>query len=498
MNIPFFPPPSALPATGASDPALDPFSTSASARLPVELWRMIFVFATRVVGGYDTSYASPFDVSDITNGYGVFLKELKASHRTKETLCLVSRSWRKLARELIFEYLFLQDSYDWAMLAEALEESRQADAARRGHGAGWYVRRIEINTQCWTQEKGVAAARVIRCCPNLRVLTVGAFEEIGSVPMELITAIFESCPHAIRSLDWTCDIGPEQMIEMFCRMPITANLQSLFMCVQQDITLGQLSKLKAAGPISLPHLHTIELVSPDFDPSVILTLMADFDLPSLRQIVLCGQDDLADAHLFFTAHGPKLTTLEFDFAGEPNVESPTTIPPPTYPTSDNLPERGPEMLLTRCPNLKELVLQVHWASEQALPGHPQIERIGIRGLYFIGETRPRTTEAALVLRSECDAEQRHIVNSLRTAFPVLVNRKLYPKVKAVRLLDFDQSRFRSVPWRTSRVAFWAFWIRRFERLGIRLEDHAGELIELVFREVNVLLPEDEDPSICCG
>lgn len=426
---------------------------------------------------------SPFEKSELSNGYHAFLKQLKENHRTKTALCLVSKTWRYLAIHLMFEYLFLQKACDWLDLAKALEQSKEKDGSRGKNGVGWHVKRIEINTRCWTQELGIAAARVIRCCPNLRVLTVGALEETGGIPVELIHAIFESCPNTIRSLDWACDIGADQMTEMFCLLPRAENLQSLFLCVQQDLDASHANRLDAIGPISLPELHTIEIVSPDFDPSDVLLVMAKWVLPKLRQLVLCGQTELSFAHYFLEKHGARLTTLEFDYAGESDLD-------PVSP--DALPKHGPEMLLRHCPNLTELILQVHWAPTQAIPGHPKIERIGLRGLHFpnLG-SQSRNRGGGLALRPEHDAEQRAVLQALKAAFPILVDRARFPSIKSVRLLDFDQSRFRSIPWRASGVAFWAFWVKRFERLGIRLEDHTGKLIEVIFREVNVLLPEDE-------
>ncbi|OCB88489.1 hypothetical protein A7U60_g4397 [Sanghuangporus baumii] len=489
MEVPVLPSPLCLASAIVPLPAPDvvgKVGKDASPRLPTELWREIFVHATRVVGGYDTSYESPFEKSEISNGYAYFLRQLKENHRTKQALCLVSKTWRALAFDLIFEYLFLQEAYDWSKLAEALEESKLKQRGRGGHGMGWYCKRIEIYTHSWTQELGVAAARVVRCCPNLRVLAVGALEETGGVPVELIQAVFESCPGAIRSLDWTCDIGADQTTEMFCLISKAAKLQSLFLCVQQDLDASHAEKIDAIGSLTLPELHTIELVSPEFDPSDVLLVMAAWKLPGLRQLVLCGQTDLSFAHCFFEAHGPSLSTLEFDYAGESDPE-------PAFQSV--LPQRGPEMLFAHCPNLTELILQAHWASSQALPGHPKIERIGLRGLHLHAGSQTRNRGGGLALRPEHDAEQRAILQALRAAFPILVDRARFPSIKSVRLLDFDQSRFRSIPWRASRVAHWAFWVKRFERLGIRLEDHAGDLIEVIFREVNVLLPEDEEPYV---
>lgn len=421
----------------------------------------------------------------------MFIKKFKENHRTKQMLCLVSRTWRVVAQELIFEYIFLNNDYDWSKLADGFEESRRVDIGRGRHGAGWYVKRIEINTKYWTEELGCAAARVIRCCPNMRVLTVGADEEkYGGVPVDVIMAVFQTCPRAIRSLDWTCDLGPATMTTLFGLISIASKLESLFLFVQQNIHVAHVERLKAAGQVSLPELHTLELVSTDFDPSIVLTLISLWNLPRLRQVVLCGQCDLDHAFRFFEAHGSKLHSLEFDYAGEPEpdlvAESQLHTPGP-----HEIPQKGPAMVLLMCPNLRELVLHTHWAAFQAQPGHPNVERIGLRGLHLLASSSQPRRVGAVVLRPQLDEEQRAALHALKLAFPILINRNLYPKVTAIRLLDFDQSRFRSVPWRAGRVAFWAFWVTRFERIGVRLEDHAGNLVQLVFREVNVFLPEDE-------
>ncbi|THH01192.1 hypothetical protein EW145_g6960, partial [Phellinidium pouzarii] len=353
MDIPFFSSPTSLPTKAASILAPDPFVTQACAKLPTELWKEIFIHATEVEGGYDTSYMSPFEFSDIVDGYNVFLKQLSVNHRTKQTLCLVSKRWRAIAQELIFEYLFLQDTYDWTKLADGLEESKRIDVEHGGHGAGWYVKRLEVSTMSWNEALGSAAARVIRCCPNLRVVTVGAFEEYGGVPAELVRAVFETCPRNLRSLDWTCDLGPAQTALMLSLLPRAEQLHALFLCVQHDISNSIIKRLEGLKQKRLPHMHTLEVLSPDNDPSVVLTLMASWELPALRQLVLCGQTDLDDARTFFAAHGPKLQTLEFDYAGEPEE-----------PVGSDPPDRGPGMLFARCPNLKEVVLHAHWAATQ--------------------------------------------------------------------------------------------------------------------------------------
>lgn len=67
----------------------------------------------------------------------------------------------------------------------------------------------------------------------------------------------------------------------------------------------------------------------------------------------------------------------------------------------------------------------------------------------------------------------------------------FPALQLVWLLDFEQERFSTRKWSPADIVLWAFWVRRFERLGVRLEDHNGQLIRTEFSEINVLLPGDE-------
>lgn len=402
----------------------------------------------------------------------------------KQALCCVCKGFQAIAQELIYEYLFLQDNHDWDSLAGGVEHSYELSKKLNppAHGAGWYVRRMELSTRSWTQERGLAAARVLKCCPNVRVATFGSLESEGTMvgmPAELIRALFQSCARTLRSLDWTCDLGGVQTGLMLAFLHRCRELQSFFMCLHTDHA-AIIRKVPQLVPYTcLPALHTFELISSDVDPSALLRLLGGWDLPSIRQVVLSGQLTLSDAWTFFAAHGKKLRTLEFDYAGE-------ALPPVNANGEaimdlgdDGLPLRGPAMLFARCPNLDELVLHMHWVAAQATPGHPRVSRIGVRGLVLLS------------VRAAARAPQRGVVQHLGAAFRALLQEGRFPKLKVVRLLDFDQASFQSLRWRTSSVTFWAFWVKRFEVRNIRLEDHAGELVRIVFSEMNVLLPEDE-------
>jgi len=445
--------------SGKTSPTATLGQKSPLARLPIELWREIFNQATRVAGGYDSSYVSPFDFSEITDGYGAFLRRLSQNHRVKQTLCLVSRCWHAIAQELIFEYLFLQDGFDWTALADGLEMSSKTDDLYKGRGAGWYVRRLEICTYTWTPALASAAARVIRCCPKLRVLTIGATEGPGTepdlegVPLEVISAVFDTCPRALRALDWTCDLGTPATHDMFVELPKMKRLQSFFMCVQlpyvHPVTYAELRRIRA---VELEELHTLEIASPDSDPSGVLGVMAYWDLPLLKQVTLCGQRRLQSAIPFFVAHGPRLNTFEFDRIGD-----------------------DAERILGLCSNITELVTHIRFADEQILGGHKTVKRLGLRGLNM----------------DQCNYSDRcNVIEALKAIFPVVLNKTSFPRIEVVRLLDYQQTGFAEQKWRAADVAFWAFWVKKFKRDGVRIEDHDGKVLAVKFSEATVMLPEE--------
>lgn len=446
-----------------------------SAKLPTEIWRMIFDYATVVPRGSDCSLvqvalfsyidvlitrtnaynSSPFDLSVLSNGYSAFLRSLSDNHLTKQTICLVSRKWRAIAQELIFEYLFLQDGFDWHALAEGLEASRGVDEAQGARGAGWYVKRLEICALQWTEKSTHSAARVIRCCPNLRVITIGIMGNPGnSLPQEVVNAVFHSpCACSLRCIEWSSDLGPQTEM-VFKSLPQAVNLESLFLCVQQPFEPNN-----AVIGLSLPKLHTFEIVSVEEDIRGVLKVMATWELPSLRRIVFTGLTGTEALIPFFTAHGPQLSILEFDVLGD-----------------------NGDPILRLCPLVSELVLHVHWAHVHKFSSnHPGVQRVGLRGLNFRDHrNRDSYVHAAL--------------ESLKRCFHTILVLGRFPSLQLVRLLDFEQSVFGRRSWSTSDVVTWAFWVTRFERLGVRLEDHEGQLIKVDFRKMNVQLPEDIKPS----
>ena len=392
--------------------------------------------------------SSPFDFSELSEGYHLLLKNLNEKHRIKEALCCVCRGFRLITLELIYEYLFLRDNHDWEKVAYGLEHSNtfgvaEADHAtqvsgvaktvattkgasasasasagasvsgagqrvsvppRRSLGPGWFVKRIDICTAEWTNERGILASRVLRCCPNLRFATFTLDRTYVSpvqIAMPLIRTLFGCCSSKLESLEWTFDVGDVQSALMLAMMHKCKSLRRLTMCWhgQRESLLGMLPE--NAKKTELRELHSLEVVSLDVDPSTLLERLAEWRLPSLRQVVITGQIDLADAKAFFVKHGEKIRLLEFDHAGDAQIEPHPPHPVhgpatdgqgslghgnahgPLGPDDDGLPSRGPAMLLARCPNLEDLVLQLHWIPLQALSGHPRVTRIGIRGLMVL-------------------------------------------------------------------------------------------------------------------
>lgn len=374
----------------------------------------------------------------------------------------MSRSWRAIAQELIFQYLFLQDGLDWDALADGLELSFKSDNFYRGRGAGWYVRRLEICTHSWSPVLASAAARVIRCCPNLCVLTIGALEGPGSavselegpgLPLAVMNAIFDTCPRTLKGLEWTADLGVPTTHKMFTQLLKMKRLQSFFMCVQAPFHVPlTYSELCGIRGVVLPDLHTLEIASPDNNLSRVLGVMAHWCLLSLRQVTLCGQRHLQNGNSFFAAHGPQLKILEFDRM-----------------------EDNAHQVLTLCCRLTELVTHIRFAHDQILSGHPTVERLGLRGLHMVQHS----------YASRCN-----VIQALKAIFPSLIDGKSFPSIQVLRLLDYEQSNFTEQKWRASDVVFWASWAKRLDRKGVRLEDHEGKVFAVNFSLAKVMLPEE--------
>ncbi|TDL24364.1 hypothetical protein BD410DRAFT_118962 [Rickenella mellea] len=457
MSLPRWPPQLATPPSPLAGYS---HTMHPSAKLPNELWRQVFSFATMVPRGFDTSLTSPFDFSEISDGYNAFLKRLSKNHRTKQAICLVSRKFRAIAQELIFEYLFLQDGFDWNKLAEGLETSRDIDEAQGGRGAGWYVKRLEICTANWLckEAMGAAAARVIRCCPNLRRLMIGGSDEAG-IPAELVHAVFETCPQALRCLQWATDLGPQTRL-MLSLLPVVRNLEFLFLYAT-ELYIPSSDPNHPEYNAEFPNLHTLEIVATDLDVSGLLNVMATWKIPRLQHVIITGarQTGSDDPLPFFLAHGACISILEFDYLTDFHGNA-------------------CDQALALCTSLQDLILHVHFAPVQARAGHPKVKRIGIRGLNFL----------------DCShSSVRTALDSLKYTLTLVLSR--FPSLEAVRLLDFEQERFKLRMWRSDDVVQWAFWVQRFKRREIRLEDHRGDVIDFAISDINIVLPEDP-PQRC--
>lgn len=518
-------------------------------------------------------FSSPFDYSEIRTGYIAFQRHLNAAHKIKQNLRLVSRKVGAIVQELIFEYLFLRDvdgtgsAFNWYALAPGLEESRDREENLGRRGAGWYVKRLEIFThvnvptkddanRCPGEvDKVDAAARILSCCPNVKMLALGLHapdpselgfadeEDVGVppfvavadadhdvnvnnnggqaeaqqqnapaqdpnhigvvtlndlVPYPIFSALFPSstinCVH-LRRLEWTSDIVPATNI-LFTYLPTLPNLESLYV----NLVHAYYPSTSAAN-ITLKKLHTLEVVSPESDPSSLLCLMATWGLDKLHRFGLTTLSDLSNPFPFYRAHGPKLGIHDFSFLGS---------------------QTGPA-ILHLCTQVSDMITHLRWA-----PLHVRrlesktVKRIGIRGVHFRDVEHLSEDVAHLfacfnlflspLIAEPDNADKPSLIKT--HAFPVTnldnqtialppaakrpldapvprVRPHLFPSLHTVRLLDFTPALFKERKWRSSDVVMWAFWVKRFERLNIRLEDHEGTPITVVFSEVNVFLPGDE-------
>ncbi len=88
------------------------------------------------------------------------------------------------------------------------------------------------------------------------------------------------------------------------------------------------------------------------------------------------------------------------------------------------------------------------------------------------------------------SDRCNAVEALKAIFAVVLDKKSYPRIEVVRLLDLSTDTFRGAKWRAIDVVFWAFWVKKFKRNGVRIEDHEGEALAIKFSEATVILPEE--------
>lgn len=329
--------------------------------LPSELLVEIFGFATySAVRDLHTliNSSTPFEYigNDATNA------SIIAALRTKCVLSLTSKRWRALSTRYLYEEICVRNLRSDAILADLLE----ASASGRNTSFGSHVKRIffrrSVNKprRLGTNEPGWVVLRIIRCCPNVRIISrdrdlldrvtrvkAGRFSDPYS--FDLISEEISRLGALVERVDLTFGnlaLGP--LTHCFGFSPeICCNFSSLRMLsISMDVPIWSRNPEDLSFKhVQLPNLHTLRLLRSHMR-EVVHVRIIEFPpvvLPALRRLIV------SDVHhsqyrALLEANAERVRVFEFDASpGEPGWY--LRYAKLTYP-------------LSICPNLEELYFPI--------------------------------------------------------------------------------------------------------------------------------------------
>ncbi|KAJ7499176.1 hypothetical protein FB451DRAFT_1384906 [Mycena latifolia] len=319
---------------------------------PPEIWRSIFSLATCSATSYAVDY-QPFQPPRELEETTRYLERQALRLKTCLSLTRVCKLWRSLAEEFLYEDVRIMDTQALQSLVSGMQ--RSADEAE-GLGYGRYIKRLELPTKP-TRFKNqtrlpfpsgplsICLGDIFRYCTRLEVLVRPALRldaddihfwgGLISTPIENSPA-GPLCPH-LKRLEWSesdLDIrfygttNSKRLAEIISNSP---NLCYLFLSSDRPDVLAHL-------PLG-QSLHTLRLNRSHYHSRHVKEVKFK-DVPGVTNLTnLILHTTIPSAMLsFIAAVGWQLRVLEFTFA-----------PQVTY--SSNQMQR----ILSRCPNLEELV-----------------------------------------------------------------------------------------------------------------------------------------------
>lgn len=292
------------------------------AQLPVELWLLIFRWATisLLTPRLRSTTYHPFQTAVI----GVQDEALK----TKCTLVLVCKQWRLLVQSLFYE--------DFCMTPDILEDF-QSDGAERAMEKGRYIRRacLPYTSTVTRSRDPLKAAEVLQICPHLEVLVRGPHRNVDD---SLRFDFPSQCPPlmSLKRLDWWhCNEaarsgGINSLADVISAAP---NLQ--YISLGGDLLLS----LMRVSPIELPSLTTLRLRRMSV---LFIQQVCRWEMPALTHVIIDTVSNPCMLESFWQTFGPQIQVLELGVSLK-------------YYVSDAL-----SLFLPVCPNLQELNYYVHF------------------------------------------------------------------------------------------------------------------------------------------
>jgi hypothetical protein len=417
--------------------------------LPLEIWLEIFQFATYVHQHNTIAPLNPFTLKRVsTNVMAVNVPSLSAG--TKLSLVLVCRSWRRIAIEVLYEYVVIRSPARAAALLAVLRTSQMSgdlnDVQGRGKGYGEWTRHIEI----YTHARGSSELHylqslfhIFQACPNLRMLS-GTWNH--PLPPEFLNAVSRSYSTSLQGLYWNevCPIGRPISHVLFI-----ASFQSLHILDLRNFAGDAI--LDHPGECSpRPSLPRVQhLIISTYPQS--LTLATALSLPALSNLTvrtaLSGEPSIELLTAFLKVHGPALVSIDI-----PSPSADSEPEPDTSLLRRSLPHVNPDIFLQPdlCPNLVSFAFPTT-SPPLSAHVHRSLRRIGLRGVRAESLYPDKKTNTG-----------RHLMTFTPSR---------YPNLELVRtvgfLVDADTDSL------IKDIFIW--WVERFEKQGIDFLDGEGVL-----------------------
>ncbi|KAF8314439.1 hypothetical protein DL93DRAFT_1063679 [Clavulina sp. PMI_390] len=352
-------------------PLLSPSPVSSySPKLPTELWRIIFEFATETALFFENRWtyvgqANPFDEAELSSP-STSLDAFPATVRANTSILLVCKRWHAIARGLLWRRIVIRRRAQLDCILRTLEASadkRMNHSTNRSSSLGWHVTHLKMMvTVHGTAEKEQltrTVQRLLKLCPRLIVFIDAAPYGLQELSSPFLASCDDETAHdavkSLRSLVWS--YGGPKLFDLESMSHILS-LRSI------TIHSPTPSDPPPTLPISVPTLTALDLSIAWNNHAHWRFVAEHVQLPSLRSLTVrtpatgdgaMSVEAYSSLHTFLSTHGSSLQSL--DICIVPRAVEPSARLVLGAQTT-NQTDIG--QILQLCPNLTDLVISARW------------------------------------------------------------------------------------------------------------------------------------------
>ncbi|KII85460.1 hypothetical protein PLICRDRAFT_145170 [Plicaturopsis crispa FD-325 SS-3] len=423
--------------------------------LPLELWLDIFRYATYTPNATSLSPVDPFvPLHPSYNAMGPNMPTI--AMKTKCSLVLVCRAWKRVATEILYEYIPIRSPRRADMILTALNGIPLSTSPdQRTSEYGKWTRHISVHTGVRGADTFSFLQKVyyiLRLCPNLRAFTGNWTRPL---PIHFMAILVSKLGPSLHHLMWdeetfaavsadTCVIATPEFFGMFRALRV--------LDLRKGVGCAMPARDQKIPRPELPHVEDLLVGS---QPYRNLPVASTLQLPSLRRVVLEQRGTfwlVSELKDFIAAHGPRIRSLDVASGHLPRDSCRIDLSIFTDPDA--------------CPNLADLTFHVCTpAITPSAQPHTALRRIGLRGVDVDKLIHPRD-KIRQHLAENHPSRNGHeyletVLNLVDSAFPNL---------EVVRTVGW----FADAESVTGKEIFYT-WVDRYEKQGLDLQDGEGIL-----------------------